>query len=153
MTVTSTDVGDDLAERYRLDGQVGFLLRQAMQRHLSIFSREIPDLTPTQFATLAKLYELGSVSQNDLGRQTAMDAATMKGVIDRLSKRGLVSTRPAPHDQRRLLVELTEHGRAVFVGCVDGAFGATEKTLAPLAPDEREIFVALLAKMIASKAD
>ena len=61
----------DVAEpgRYVLDEQVGFLLRVAMQRHTSIFtSRMIDGLTQTQFAALAKLYEVGPCSQNHLGR-------------------------------------------------------------------------------------
>ena len=43
---------------YALDEQVGFLLRRATQRHLAIFARQIPTLTSTQFAALAKLYQL-----------------------------------------------------------------------------------------------
>ena len=55
--------------RYVLDDQVCFLLRVAMQRHTSIFTtRMIEGLTQTQFAALAKLYEVGPCSQNHLGR-------------------------------------------------------------------------------------
>ena len=62
---------------YILERQVGFILRQVSQRHTSIFAAKIgDDLTPTQWATLAKLLERGPCSQNLLGRQTAMDAAT-----------------------------------------------------------------------------
>jgi len=39
------------------------------------------DLTPTRFAAMAKLLEHGSLSQNELGRMTAMDIATIKGVV------------------------------------------------------------------------
>ena len=54
--------------RYVLDEQAGFLMRIAMQRHTSIFtSRMIEGLTQTQFAALAKLYEVGPCSQNYLG--------------------------------------------------------------------------------------
>ena len=71
---------------YRLDEQVGFVLRQAQQRHTTLFSElMIEDLTPTQWAALAKLAERGPQSQNQLGRLTAMDAATIKGVIERLT--------------------------------------------------------------------
>ena len=71
--------------RYVLDEQVGFLMRVAMQRHTSIFtSRMIEALTQTQFAALAKLYEVGPCSQNHLGRLIYLDAATIKGVVDRL---------------------------------------------------------------------
>src|SRR5262245_62040357 len=99
---------------YRLDDQVGFILRQAAQRHTSIFvALMVEDLTPTQFAALAKLAEVGPSSQNKLGRLTAMDGATIKGVIDRLTKRGLTETSPDPDDGRLLVVALTDLGRAV----------------------------------------
>ena len=79
---------------YVLDEQVGFILRQVWQRHSSIFSRDIgTNITPTQWAALSKLAEAGPCSQNQLGRLTAMDVATIKGVIDRLTARGL--PRPA----------------------------------------------------------
>lgn len=142
-----TETGFD----YRLDEQIGFLMRQANQRHLSIFGRLIDEFTPTQFATLAKIYEIGTVSQNDLGRQTAMDAATMKGVIDRLGRKGLVSTRPDPTDMRRLLVELTDAGEAAYRGHVASAHAITEETLAPLNSRERAQLDVLLGKMIRSR--
>ena len=59
------DIGDE--EDYRLEEQVGFVLRKAHQRHLAIFTRQISDLTPPQFAALAKLHEVGATSQNQLG--------------------------------------------------------------------------------------
>src|SRR5580700_3264654 len=100
---------------YILDDQVGFILRQAQQRHTNIFaSLMIDELTPTQWAVLAKLAECGPLSQNLLGRQTAMDAATIKGVIDRLGKRGFTATTADPADGRRLLVALTSEGAATY---------------------------------------
>ncbi|MFC3117565.1 MarR family winged helix-turn-helix transcriptional regulator [Jhaorihella thermophila] len=94
----------DGTDDYVLDEQVGFLMRRANQRHLAIFARSIPDLTPTQFAALARLCELERVSQNALGRATAMDAATIKGVVDRLRARGLVEVTPDEVDQRRVVL-------------------------------------------------
>ncbi len=81
---------------YRLDDQVGYILRLVSQRHASLFlSRLGSDLTPTQFAALVRLAELGQCSQNELGRQTAMDVATIKGVVDRLRGKGMVSMKDA----------------------------------------------------------
>lgn len=133
---------------YLLDEQVGFLLRQVNQRHLSIFSNSIKDLTPTQFATLAKMREIGPVSQNDLGRQTAMDAATMKGVVDRLSKRGLVGTKPDPTDQRRILVELEPQAYSLLDEMLERAHQITEDTLAPLKKAEQKQLIGLLKKLL-----
>ncbi len=77
---------------YALDEQVGFLLRVAMQRHTAIFTgRMVEGLTQTQFAALAKLFEVGPCSQNYLGRLIYLDAATIKGVVDRLALRGFVT--------------------------------------------------------------
>ena len=132
---------------YRLEAQVGFLLRRANQRHLAIFSRGIRDLTPTQFAALAKLHEHGPMSQNDLGRRTAMDAATMKGVIDRLSRKGLVQTRADQQDLRRVIAELTAEGRAAIAAAIPAARGITRETLAPLSDQERITLAELLLKL------
>ena len=97
---------------YALDRQIGFLLRQAQQRHTAIFARMmLEDVTPTQWATLAKLHEIGGCSQNLLGRHVAMDAATIKGVVDRLLARGLIVASADPADNRRLTIDLSERGR------------------------------------------
>jgi DNA-binding MarR family transcriptional regulator len=78
------------------------------------FAAAIPEVTTTQFAVLARLAEIGPVSQNHLGRATAMDAATIKGVVDRLAKLGLVTTTADPADRRRLTVSLTAAGTDLF---------------------------------------
>jgi DNA-binding MarR family transcriptional regulator len=137
-----------MADDYRLEDQVGHLMRRAQQRHLAVFAAAIPELTTTQFAALAKLAELGAMSQNQLGRATAMDAATVKGVVGRLVARRLVATAPDGDDRRRLVVTLTPEGREVYDRVVPQALEATRLTLEPLVPEEREAFVALLRKLV-----
>ena len=134
-------------QNYRLDEQVGFLLRRVNQRHLSVFAEVIPEVTTTQLAALAKLAELGPMSQNQLGRATAMDAATIKGVVGRLVTRRLVTTVPSAEDRRRLIVELTPEGRVLFDDLRRRGLEATQRTLAPLAPAERERFLTLLRRL------
>lgn len=133
---------------YVLDDQIGFILRQVWQRHATIFSKEIGiNLTPTQWAALAKLTETGPCSQNQLGRLTSMDVATIKGVIDRLTARGLAETSPDPDDGRRLLVSLTRAGQAMAEKAAPQALAISRETLAPLDAKEREAFIALLSKL------
>ena len=135
-------------ESYILDGQVGFLLRQAQQRHTTIFAAEMVDsLTPTQWAALAKLREVGGCSQNHLGRLTAMDAATIKGVIDRLTARGFTTVRPDPGDGRRIVVALTPLGSDLYDRAAPIAALITEETLGSLNEDERSTLVALLRRL------
>jgi len=133
---------------YILDDQVGFVLRQVQQRHTLIFATRMEHgLTPTQWATLSKLFETGACSQNLLGRLTAMDAATIKGVVDRLVRRKLAETYPDPSNRRRRLVDLTVSGRELVQHLIPSAHQITEETLAPLSAGERETFLALLRKM------
>ena len=134
--------------RYLLDEQVGFLLRVAMQRHTSIFmSRMIEGLTQTQFAALAKLYEVGPCSQNHLGRLIYLDAATIKGVVDRLGARGFVTALNDPKDRRRRAVALTDRGRQVTEAAQLVAAEITAATLAPLTADEQRMVARLLKKL------
>jgi MarR family transcriptional regulator, lower aerobic nicotinate degradation pathway regulator len=133
---------------YILDEQIGFILRQVWQRHATIFARDIGiNLTPTQWAALAKLNEAGPCSQNQLGRLTAMDVATIKGVIDRLSARGLTETSSDPEDGRRLLVSLTRAGQQLADRVAPSALAISKETLAPLDARERETLLGLLNKL------
>ena len=133
---------------YVLDEQIGFILRQVWQRHAMIFARDIGiNLTPTQWAALAKLQETGPCSQNQLGRLTAMDVATIKGVIDRLSARGLTETAPDPEDGRRLLVSLTRAGQQLAEKAAPNALAISRETLAPLDAKERETLMGLLGRL------
>ncbi len=132
---------------YNLDHQIGYLLRKVNQRHLAIFADAIPQLTTTQFAALARLAQLGPMSQNRLGRETAMDAATIKGVVERLIRQGFVTTAPDPNDRRRLTVSLTEAGALAYATAMDAAFTVTERTLSPLTEDEAILLHKLLSRM------
>lgn len=132
---------------YRLDDQIGFLLRRVNQRHLAIFSQLLPDLTPMQFGALAKLIEVGEVSQNELGRLIAMDAATIKGVVDRLIRRGLVDTRRNPDDSRRKLLTANTAGLETYEQFVSIALRISDKTMAPLNDAEKKQFIGLLTRL------
>ncbi len=134
---------------YVLEAQIGFLLRQVSQRHSSIFVSQMGDeLTPTQWAVLAKLQQIGAVSQNQLGRLTAMDGATINGVVSRLVRRGLVSTVPDSEDGRRLVVSLAAAGRDLVEALTPVAFRISDETVAPLAPAERETLYGLLKRLL-----
>jgi DNA-binding MarR family transcriptional regulator len=133
---------------YLLDEQVGFVMRVAMQRHTSIFTaRMIEGLTQTQFAALAKLFEVGGCSQNHLGRLIYLDAATIKGVVDRLGARGFVTALNDPKDRRRRAVALTERGREVTEAAMKVAAEITTATLAPLSAEEQRLVTRLLKKL------
>ena len=133
--------------QYMLGDQIGFFLRQANQRHVSIFTSLISEkLTTTQWAALVKLKDLQPCSQGNLGRETAMDMATIKGVVDRLVKRGLVHTAPDAADARRLVLTLTEDGETTVERNLAIALEISQQTLGPLTPAERMMLMELLQK-------
>lgn len=135
-------------EGYRLEDQVGFVIRKASQRHTAIFMKQmIEQLTPTQWAALVKIAELGSVSQNQLGRDTAMDVATIKGVVDRLIKRDFVTTNSDPSDSRRNLIGLTPRGAEFVKAGRPIAASITGETLKGLSAAEQHTLLELLRKI------
>lgn len=134
---------------YRLDDQVGHVLRRAHQRASAIFQAHIddPNVTPTQFAALVKLHDEGQLSQNHLGRLTAMDRATIQGVIRRLVGRALIAAEADPGDKRRTLLRLTDAGEALVGRLIPGGRAVSAVTLEPLTAAERKALLALLRKI------
>jgi len=134
---------------YTLEKQIGHLLRRANQRHTAIFQDMIgtAQLTPRQFAVLAKLDEVKESSQNELGRLTSMDPATTQGVIKRLLERGMVSRYAMETDLRRKLLCISPYGKKVLKKTYARAHLITQKTLEPLTEKEQESLLLLLQKI------
>ncbi|SDE38565.1 MarR family winged helix-turn-helix transcriptional regulator [Ruegeria marina] len=142
------ETADDRTDPYRLDNQVGYILRLASQRHAAIFqTHTMEGLTATQFAAMIRLSEHGKCSQNRLGRLAAMDVATIKGVVDRLRQKGLTLTEPDPDDKRRTLISLSPEGEALVARMKEAGARITEETLAPLSPAEQRSLIRLLQKI------
>ncbi|MGQ0675027.1 MAG: MarR family winged helix-turn-helix transcriptional regulator [Rhodospirillales bacterium] len=131
---------------YALEAQVGHLLRRAHQRATAIFLATIGEaqLTPTQWAALVKLRDTGGASQNHLGRLTAMDPATIQGVIRRLDARGLIERASDPDDKRRAVLRLTAAGLALVQRLAANAQAVSRRTLEPLVAEDRARFLKLL---------
>jgi DNA-binding MarR family transcriptional regulator len=146
---TASDA-DPAAPPYVLEQQIGHLLRRAHQRATALFLAAMGEfeLTPTQYAALVKIGEVGEISQNHLGRLTAMDPATSQGVIRRLEAHGLISLRPDPVDRRRTLLSLSAAGRRVVPSAIERGRAITRDTLAPLDAAEQATFLGLLKKLI-----
>lgn len=140
--------GHEGGDGYDLDGQIGFLLRRAHQRHVGIFTSNIAgNLTPQQFAVLARLGETERVSQNELGRQTAMDQSTINGVVQRLLARGLIAKEKSETDKRMILLTLSGAGREALAAVMPSARKISSETLAPLTRTEQQRLLDLLRRL------
>ena len=135
---------------YRIEDQIGYLLRRAHQRASAIFQTGIgdPNITPTQYSSMVKLNEYTELSQNLLGRLVGMDKATMQGVVRRLKDRGLVDSRPDPGDARRTLLSLTLDGQKSVAKLMLNGPAVSRETLKPLTPAEQRQLLELLSKIV-----
>jgi DNA-binding MarR family transcriptional regulator len=134
---------------YKIEEQIGYLLRRAHQRASAIFQVSIgdPNITPTQYSSMVKLAEYRELSQNHLGRLVGMDKATMQGVVRRLKDRNLVDSRPDPGDARRTLLSLTGEGQRLVNKLVINGPAVSRETLKPLSPEDQRRLVELLGKL------
>ncbi|MEO3431332.1 MarR family transcriptional regulator [Pelagibius sp. CAU 1746] len=134
---------------YRLERQIGFLLRRAHQYASEVFQSKIGarNLTPQQFSVLVTLLERREIAQTRLGDLVAMDPATVLGVVQRLAQRGLVAVRTDPADGRRRLVQLTHDGHELARDLVEVGPEISRDTLAGLTDKEQRDLLRLLDRL------
>ncbi|RCW68101.1 MarR family winged helix-turn-helix transcriptional regulator [Pseudorhodoferax soli] len=134
---------------YAVTEQVGHLLRRAYQRHVALFQAEIPDsqLTAAQFVTLCAVRDMGGCSLNDVVKRTAIDQATVRGVVERLAARGLLTVSAHQRDGRKRELALTDAGAELVAATVPFAQRVTERTFGDFNPAERLALAYLLQRM------
>lgn len=140
---------------YEFSEQVGHLLRRAYQRHTAIFQRHASDrqLTAIQFVTLCTLVERGACSLTDIVQATAIDPATVRGVIKRLKARDWIALSTCERDQRKVMVTITKEGEDLVEEMVPAAQRISDLTMERLNPAERVALLHLLAKMSGAPED
>jgi DNA-binding MarR family transcriptional regulator len=145
----SDRAADVASADYRLEGQVGFLIRRAHQRATSIFNRQFAaaGLSSVQFAALVKVRDQGRVSQNQLGRLVHLDPVTIMGVINRLADRDLIQRMPDASDKRRTLLSITSIGLKLLEDMQAAGHQVSADTLEPLDEAEKAEFLRLLTKL------
>lgn len=134
---------------YRLEEQIGFLLRRAHQYASDVFQAHIGGLniTPQQFSVLVTLLRDRELAQTKLGEVVAMDPATVLGVVQRLAQHGLVAVRTDPADGRRRLVQLTRDGHDMARELVVIGPQISGETLDGLEPNEQAELLRLLDRL------
>ncbi|TCR79523.1 MarR family transcriptional regulator [Rhizobium sp. BK376] len=145
----SNGEGNSPGGPYRVTDQVGHLLRKAYQRHLAIFQDNAidPSLTSVQFVTLCALRDNGPISQGELVKATAVDQATIRGIIDRLKSKNMIEISRDAYDGRKVIVSLMPAGEAILEQMYPRARSITEKTMGPLNPAEQVALLYLLRKI------
>ena len=116
----------------------GHLLRRALQVHTAQWAAELgPDLTGPRFVVLRTLRVEGPVPHARLGGLSALDKATLSGIVDRLAAADLVVREPDPADRRSRLVRLTDGGAALVESALPRARRVQELTAEPVPESDR----------------
>lgn len=138
------------ASGYDLPAHPAHVLRRAHQRATMIFQRLMGsehDLTPTQMAALATILRHGELSQNRLGRLTAMDPSTISIVVRKLLRHGWAKRSGSADDQRLTLIRLTPEGERFTVELLAKSVDVGRQVLAPLSPAEQVQFMDMLHRI------
>jgi DNA-binding MarR family transcriptional regulator len=137
-------------EATELDDMPGHLVRRLQQIAVAIFHIEMDragiDLTPVQYAALARIRDHDGLDQATLAGLIAYDRATITGVVDRLVQKGLISREISATDRRARVLALSDQGRDVVDRAQPPVEQAQKTMLRGLDPDEAATFITLLRK-------
>jgi DNA-binding MarR family transcriptional regulator len=102
-------------EWLRVGRQLSFALYSASNRVIRLHRPflEPLGLTYPQFLVMLALYEDSPRSVGDLGHELGMETGTLTPLLKRLQTAGLVTRTRDSADERRVLIDLTQAGRAL----------------------------------------
>ncbi|WP_242883186.1 MarR family winged helix-turn-helix transcriptional regulator [Actinomadura litoris] len=90
----------------------------------------------------------GRAAPSELAADLGMAPNSITGRLDALERRGFVRRTPSATDRRRVVVELTEEGRATWRGAIGGVGHEEERTLNALDAEERRTLSDLLRRIM-----
>ena len=135
----------------------GHLARRFHQIAVAIFHAQVEaagcDLTPMQYAALAKIAEAPGLDQATLAGLIAYDRTTIGGVVDRLVEKGLVAREISSRDRRARELRVTGRGGAMLTKVAPAVAETQRILLSGLGEKEAEQFMQLLGKAIAALND
>lgn len=102
------------------------------------------DLTEQQWRVIRILHQEGELESHQLAHLACILKPSMTGVLGRLERDGMVNRRKAAEDQRRVLVTLTDSGRACFSAMREGMEANYRKIQAQLGEDKLQQLLGLL---------
>jgi len=129
---------------------VGRLLGQVKMALTDAFDAELAPLgiTAAQYVILVSLAEAGPGPTSVLCRSVSYDQGAMTRMIDRLEKKGLVRRARCADDRRRVNLELTPEGKAVYPKVLAAAANVQNRFLRGFTKAEVRTLEALLQRML-----
>ncbi|MFF2809413.1 MarR family winged helix-turn-helix transcriptional regulator [Streptomyces sp. NPDC058000] len=98
-------------------------------------------LAPRHLSLLSYLLFDGPMTVNDLAARLEVAPTTVSLMIGELSRKGILERREDPSDRRRRIVSISDAKRPAIDSWLAGGATAWRRALAPLTPDQRQLFI------------
>jgi len=123
---------------------------QIIENIRKVFSitKQLPPIA--SFNVLNRLQAMGSVSQQTLADSLNMKPQSLSENIKKLEKNGFITRTPSEADKRVLMVSITDKGVEEIANGADRIRVYCDAFLSDFDQSEKEVFLRLLEKMIAS---
>jgi len=134
---------------------LGALTRRVHQISMAMTAESVAgaDLTPLQYGAMGCLNRRDGepgIDQIGLAARLGVDRNSASLLVDDLAGKGLIDRRVNDADRRARQLRLTARGERLFLEVRKRNLAAQARTLAMLAPDERELLLDLLTRVIAA---
>ena len=141
-------MNDILNQTERVSDIFTKIMLKIMSSDLSVGASE--EITTAQVQAMRHIAQHGPCTIGSLaeGLSVSQPAATM--LVDRMTKRDLVSRQPGKSDRRQAELSLTDHGRAVLEQVEAERMEHLSGVLALMSPEERDIFLHSLEQFISA---
>jgi DNA-binding MarR family transcriptional regulator len=120
-----------------LENQLCFAMYSASLAMTKVYKKMLKslDITYPQYLVMLVLWERDEVTVSDLGNKLFLDSGTLTPLLKRMEVMGLLHRARDVVDERRVLVRLSEQGRALRLR----AAAVPEKLLCALPPLEQVV--------------
>ena len=129
----------------RLLSRVKMEMHEALERELAPF-----DITAAQFVILVNLASGEVESASQLCKGVSYDPGAMTRMLDRLERKGLLRRVRCPNDRRKVILELTAEGKAVYPKLAASYVGVLNRFLRGFTKAEARELEQLLERMLAN---
>ncbi|MGX1566347.1 MarR family winged helix-turn-helix transcriptional regulator [Streptomyces sp. NPDC055506] len=127
---------------------------ETIQREMTVFARRAraaagrmhPELSLVSYTLLGHLEESAGCRATDLAAHYALDKSTVSRQVAALERAGLIERRPAPEDQRVLLLHPTEAGRRILAQVTESRRAAFRERLADWPAEDLSLFADYLVR-------
>ena len=108
-------MSSDKYDSLKIENQLCFPLYAASREMIKQYKPFLDaiELTYTQYIAMLILWEKRSVNVKELGCRLFLDSGTLTPLLKKLEAKGLVTRRRSSRDERNLIVEITDEGKAL----------------------------------------